>query len=302
MFKSIQKVLFFCLVLLGCSILQAKVNVVATTLDLADFVQQVGGGKVEVTVLSKGTRDLHYFEPRPSHVLKLKRADMLVILGMDADLWIQSLIDSARNSKIRFGQAGYVDASNGIAALDVPHGQIDASMGDVHPHGNPHYWFTPSNVGQALENITNGLSQVDPVNMQFYRDNKNNYLNRVQSAFHRLTLKLKPYAGTKVLQFHESWNYFCQTFGLELAGSLEPKPGIDPSPAHLQELIRRIKKERIPLLLVEPYYPSQPIRFLEKHTQIKALKLPLYLKGSVSYLQNLESIVQNISQVLRSKQ
>jgi len=230
----------------------AEIFVVASTGDMADFVRQVGGDRVDVYAISKGKYDLHFFEPLPSQVMKLQRADMLVVGGLDIDTWIQSLIDASGNPRIQFGASGYVDPAVGVRPLDVPQGRIDGAMGDVHPSGNPHFWFTPENVAIAVNNITEGLVRVDPYGREVYERNRDRYLARVRETFRELRSKLAPYKGTRVLQYHPSWDYFCETFGLDIIGSLEPKPGISPSPGHLREVVKRARADRARLLLVKP--------------------------------------------------
>ena len=281
----------------------AKLFVVTSTQDCADFVQQVGGERVEVYPISTGKYDLHFFEPVPSQVMKLGRADILVIGGLDIDVWVQGLIDASRNPRIQFGAPGYVDPAVGVRALDVPQGRIDGSMGDVHPYGNPHFWFTPENVEIAVRNITDGLIRVDPDGASYYAANRDRYLSEVKATFQDLREKLRPFQGTAVLQYHLSWDYFCLTFGLEIVGSLEPKPGIPPTPAHLGEIVKQAKAAKARLLLVEPYYAERPVRFVERETGVKALRLPLYLGGKdgvTTYLDNLRYLVSSIADALQA--
>jgi len=282
-----------------------RIFVVASTQDMADFVRQVGGDRVEVYAISTGKYDLHFFEPLPSQVMKLQRADMLVVGGLDIDVWIQALIDASGNPRTQFGASGYVDPSVGVKPLDVPKGRIDGSMGDVHPHGNPHFWFTPENVAIAVTNIASGLVRVDPDGRSEYEKNRDQYLERVRATFLELQQKLRPFQGTAVIQYHPSWDYFCETFGLRLIGSLESKPGIPPTPGHLKEIIKQANASHAKLLLVEPYYPKRPVRFVMKNTGVKAIRLPLYLggkKGINTYLENLRYLVDAISSTLRTQQ
>jgi len=272
----------------------AKVFVVGSTLDMADFTRQVGGQRVEVYPISTGKFDLHFFEPLPSQAMKLGRADLLVIGGLDIDVWIQGLIEASRNARIQFGAPGYVDPAVGVRPLDVPVGSIDGSMGDVHPYGNPHFWFTPENVEIAVRNITKGLIRVDPEGAAYYERNRDRYLEQVKATFEELQEKMRPFRKTAVLQYHSSWDYFCLAMGLEICGNLEPKPGIPPTPGHLREIVKQANATNAKLILVEPYYPKRPVRFVEKQTGARVLRLPLYLggeKGIDTYLDNLRYIV-----------
>ncbi len=279
-----------------------RVQVVASTLDMADFARQIGGDRVEVHAITRGQYDLHFYEPRPSEVVKLRRADLVIAAGMELDAYMPALIDASRNPGIRFGAPGFVDPAEGVRARDVPTERITGEMGDVHPYGNPHFWFTPGNVRVACSNIASGLIRISSENREYFRDREADYLVEVDSTFGRLKERLAPYEGTKVLQFHSSWDYFCETFGLEIVGSVEPKPGIAPSASHLRKLVHLIRDESVKLALVEPFYSEQPLRFLRRSTRIKTLRLPLYLGGNPdtgTYLENLEYIVTQIEAALR---
>lgn len=275
----------------------AEIFVVTSTLDMADFTRQVGGDRVEVYPIATGKFDLHFFEPLPSQAMKLGKADMLVVGGLDIDVWIQGLIEASRNAKIQFGAQGYVDPAVGVRPLDVPAGSIDGSMGDVHPYGNPHFWFTAENVEIAVRNITSGLSRVDPAGTAVYEQNRDQYLEKVKSVFEELEAKMQPFRGVTVIQYHASWDYFCLAMGLEIVGNLEPKPGIAPTPGHLREVVERAKARNAKLILMEPYYPKRPVRFVEEKAAVRVLRLPLFLggvKGIDGYLENLRYMVDAI--------
>lgn len=276
---------------------EAPIRVVASTLDMADFAKQVGGDKVDVYSITRGQYDLHAYEPRPSEVMKLKDTDLLIVVGMGLDAFMPGLIEASRNPRIRPGAPGFVDPSAGIAALNVPVGRITGDMGDVHVHGNPHFWFTPDNVAVAVSNITEGLVRVAPQHEAFFRERQAAYEAEVRATYARLARKLEPYRGTKVLQYHESWDYFCQTFGLELAGSVEPKPGVPPSAAHLAEIVKRIRNDKIRLVLVEVYYPERPLRFLRANSPVQTLRLHLLLCGAEQHETHLESVSCMVDQI-----
>jgi zinc/manganese transport system substrate-binding protein len=276
-------------------------NVVASTLDMADIAKQIGGDRVSVYAVSTGKFDLHFFDPRPSQVMKLRKANLLIVGGLDVDVWIQGLIDASRNSKIRFGGVGYVDPSDGIRPIQVPKGRIDGAMGDVHPYGNPHYWVTRKNARRVVENIAHGLIRVSPDDSEYFEQRKEAYLDRLDAVFDELHEKMEPFKGTKVIQYHQSWDYFCNEFGLEIVGSLEPKPGIPPSPSHLKDVVSWAKREGAKLMLVEPYYPKRPVEFVARETGAKVLRLPFYTggkKGVDGFLDNLTYDVEQIAEAL----
>jgi zinc/manganese transport system substrate-binding protein len=286
---------------LGATCSDAKtVSVVASTLDMADIAKQIGGDKVSVYAVSTGKYDLHFFDPRPSQVMKLRNADLLIVGGLDLDVWIQGLIDASRNSKIRFGAIGYVDPSDGIRPIQVPKGRIDGAMGDVHPYGNPHYWVTQEHVRIVVENIANGLIRVSPEDAEYFKRGEAAYLQKVTEVFDDLHNKIKPFKGTKVLQYHQSWDYFCTEFGLGIVGSLEPKPGIPPSPSHLQEVVSWARHEGAKLMLVEPYYPERPVEFVARETGVKVLRLPFYAGGKEGVDTFLGNLTYNVNQIVQA--
>ena len=286
---------------LGTTRSDAKpVNVVASTLDMADIAKQIGGDRVSVYAVSTGKYDLHFFDPRPSQVMKLRNADLVIVSGLDLDVWIQSLIDASRNSKVRFGAVGYVDPSDGIRPIQVPKGRIDGAMGDVHPYGNPHYWVTLEHVRIVVENIADGLIRVSPEDAEYVKRGKAAYLQKVAEVFDDLHKKLEPFKGTKVLQYHQSWDYFCMEFGLEIVGSLEPKPGIPPSPSHLQELVSWARHEGAKLMLIEPYYPERPVEFVARETGVKVLRLPFYAGGKDGVDSFLGNLTYNVNQIVQA--
>ena len=275
-----------------------KLNVVASTLDMADIAKQIGGDKVSVYAVSTGKYDLHFFDPRPSQVMKLREADVLIVGGLDVDIWIQGLIDASRNNKVRFGAEGYVDPSDGVQPIQIPKGRIDGAMGDVHPYGNPHYWVTRENVHIAVENIAKGLSRVSPNDADSFDRNKEAYLKKVDEVFDELHKKLEPFKGTKIIQYHQSWDYFCSEFGLEIVGSLEPKPGIPPSASHLKQVVEAARREGAKLMLIEPYYPERPVQFVARETGAKVLRLPFYVGGRKGVITFLDNLTYNVTEIV----
>ncbi|MHC4267778.1 MAG: metal ABC transporter substrate-binding protein [Planctomycetota bacterium] len=279
-----------------------KLKVVATLEFLADWAQQIGQEHIDVDFVHDSRLDVHYFQPRPAHVLKCTKADMVIIGGLDLDVWMQALLDASRNRNIQYGREGYVDASFGIVnVLQKPIGRVDMAMGDVHPFGNPHYYHNMDNVGIALENIVIGLSNNDPENADIYRENKEKYWQKVQSAFKTFKDLMKPFKGTKVVTYHQSWEYFAEEFGLEVLDYVEPKPGLPASPKHTKDLIETINQHNVKIILKEPYYPKRPVKRLMKHTDAKVIELvnfPGGRKNARTYLQNLEANINELVQVL----
>lgn len=267
-------ILSFALGLLLPAAVQAKLRVVTTTTDLKWLVETVGGDLVSVESLSSGDQDLHFVEPRPSRVVKLKRADLLVRVGLDLDGWVESLAAAAKNDRVAPGGPGYVDASAGIEPLQVPTGKVDASMGDLHVYGNPHYWLDPANAAVITRNIADGLARVDPADAAAFAENRKKFLSVLDAKLKEWEKKAAPLRGLKVVTYHNSWVYFARRFGLTIAGNVEPKPGIPPSPAHLERLISLMKAQRVSAVMAEPFFPQGGPRMLSEKTGARLLVVP----------------------------
>src|SRR5688572_3704229 len=221
---------------------QAKLNVVATLPDFGSIAEQIGGDHVKVTSIAKGTEDLHFVDARPSYIRVLNQADVLIESGADMEVgWLPPLVNNARNSKILGDAPGHVVLSRGIQLLDVPTGPVDRSMGDVHPHGNPHFWFNPENAKVMAARMADTFSRLDAKNAAAYKANLAKFNSALEKKVADWSKQMEPFKGTKVVTYHKSFDYFLKRFGLELVGTLEPKPGIEPSPTHINGLIPRVK-------------------------------------------------------------
>ncbi len=278
------------------SVAWAKVKVVTTLPDLAALVSAVGGDRVEVTSIGKGYQDPHFVDPRPSFILKIQSADLLFKMGLGLELWLDPLVIGARNSKLKV-----VDCSRGVPLLEIPT-SVDRSMGDIHPFGNPHIWLDPANGKIILDSVAAALARTDPPNASFYEANRAAYGKKLDSALTIWEAKLKPYAGTKVITYHNSWPYFTERFGLVRAGYLEPKPGIPPSPSHLNELIEQMKREKIKFILMEPYFSDKDPNLVARQTGAKVLALASSVgafKGTDDYIAMFDYDVNLLAEALK---
>jgi len=233
----------------------ASLNVVATTEDLASIAREVGGDRVKVEALSRGYQDPHFVEAKPSFILKLQRADLLVVVGRELEIgWLPPLITQSRNARIQPGSGGYLDASQNVRILDVPTGPITRAMGDVHPSGNPHYWLDPNNGRLVAQAIKAKLTELDRANAAYYDQRYADFDRRLAEGEKRWDASMAPYKNAKIVTYHRSWPNFVQRFGLQVIGYVEPRPGIPPSPAHTLELIAEMKRQQIKIICVEPYF------------------------------------------------
>jgi zinc/manganese transport system substrate-binding protein len=233
----------------------AKLNVVTTTEDLAALAREVGGDKISVDSIAKGYQDPHFVEPKPSFVLKLQKADLLAVVGLDLEIgWLPPLQTQSRNGKIQKGAPGYLDLSTSCQILEIPQGQVTRAMGDVHPLGNPHYWLDPSNGRRIAKAFADKFSQMDQADDPFFQQQYASFDKRLADAEKGWEAKMAPYKNRKVITYHRSWPNFTERFGLNVIDYVEPRPGIPPTPSHTLELINKMKAENVKLLLMEPYF------------------------------------------------
>ena len=274
----------------------AGLNVVTTTSDLASIVSEVGGDKIAVESLARGYQDPHFVEAKPSFVLKLNKADLLVVVGRDLEIgWLPALINQARNAKIQPGADGYFDASLTAKILDLPTGQITRAMGDVHPLGNPHYWLDPENGRRIAKAVQAKLSQKDPANAPYYAQRAADFDRRLGEAQQRWKSMMAPYKGIKVVTYHRSWANFADAFGIDVIGYVEPKPGIPPTPQHTLDVIQAMRAQGIKLIIVEPYFDSKTPNSIASQTGGNVLVLPPSVGGVPAASDYLKLFDTNIS-------
>jgi ABC-type Zn uptake system ZnuABC Zn-binding protein ZnuA len=245
----------------------AKLRVVTTLQDLSSITDSVGGDRVQTFALAKGYQDPHFVDAKPSFVLQLSRADLLVVAGLELELgYLPPLIDQSRNAKIRPGARGYLDTSVTCEILARPTQQVTRAMGDIHPYGNPHFWTDPENGRRIARAVAAKLTQLDPAGASAYAKNLAAFEATLTRKEAEWDAKMKPYAGREVVTFHDSWPNFAKRFKLRVAGHVEPKPGIPPTPSHTLEIINLIKDEKIPLILVEPYFDTKTPKYIAGKT------------------------------------
>ena len=259
----------------------AALKVVTTTADLAALAHEVGGDKVQVDALGKGYQDPHFVEPKPSFILLVNRADLLVAVGRELEIgWLPPLVNSSRNPKIQVGAAGYLDASLNVRILEIPTGQITRAMGDVHPSGNPHYWLDPGNGRRIAQAIRDKMSELSPADKAYFAGRYSDFDRRLAEAEKKWDAAMAPYKGTKIVTYHRSWPNFVDRFGLDVIGYVEPKPGIPPSPSHTLELIDEMKRQGVKLIMVEPYFDLKTPQAIATQVGGKVLMLAPSVGGT----------------------
>jgi zinc/manganese transport system substrate-binding protein len=259
----------------------AALRVVATTEDLASLAREVGGDKVTVVALARGYQDPHFVDPKPSFILEMSRADVLIVVGRELEIgWLPPLLTSSRNAKIQPGANGYLDASTNVKILEIPTGQITRAMGDVHPQGNPHYWLDPANGRRIAQTITSKLGQLAPADRAYFEQRYAAFDKKLAAAESRWDATMAPYKGTKIVTYHRSWPNFMERFGLNVIGYVEPKPGIPPTTSHTIELIDEMKKQAVKVIVVEPYFDSKTPQSIAKQVGGEVLVLAPSVGGS----------------------
>lgn len=278
-----------------------QIKVVASTSDLADFASIVGGEQVSVEFIVRGTQNPHYIDVKPSYMLQLKRADIFLVVGLELELWAPRIIDGSRNDKLVV-----VDCSRGIKRLEVPTQQVDKSMGDVHPLGNPHYWLNPENVGTILSTIADAFSQLAPEHAELFRSRRERYLATLADAITQWKKLLAPFAGAKLVTYHSSFSYFAEYFGLSIVDQIEPKPGIPPTPSHTSGLIAMMRSGNVGVIALEQFYPANVAEQIAQSTSAQLVRVSTSTGGlpaTETYLKLMEHNVRSLAQAFaRAKQ
>jgi zinc/manganese transport system substrate-binding protein len=244
-----------------------KLNVVTSTTDMASLTQEVGGDKVAVESIAKGYQDPHFVEAKPSFLLKLRQADLLVVVGLQLEIgWLPPLITQSGNPRIQVGASGYLDASQFAQILEIPEGTVTRAEGDVHPLGNPHYWLDPDNGRRIARGIANKLRESDPADEAYFQQRFQDFDKRLTAAEQKWDAEMKPYRGRKVVTYHRSFPNFAKHFGLDVIGYVEPRPGIPPTPTHTLEIIQLMKRENCKVVLVEPYFDLKTPQSIGRET------------------------------------
>jgi zinc/manganese transport system substrate-binding protein len=279
----------------------AKLRVVATTPDLAALATAVGGDDVQVTALARAGEDPHFVDPKPSFIVTLNQADVLIEGGAALEAgWLPPLLDGARNPRIESGAPGRIVASAGLALRDVP-SELNRALGDVHPFGNPHYLLDPVNAKTVAQTIATGFCAVDPGRCAGWQAGATRLAAAIDGKLPEWQAALAGARGTKIVTYHKDYDYLAARFGLEIVDNLEPKPGIPPSPTHLAELVPRMQAEHVRLILAEPYRGRQTLDFVAEKTGAKVVVLPIMPDGkeAADYVGLIDHDVREIAAALR---
>jgi zinc/manganese transport system substrate-binding protein len=280
----------------------AKIKVVATLPDLASLAREVGGDKVEVSAMAKPTEDPHFVDARPSFVVQLRSADVLIDGGAELELgWLPPLLQNARNPKLEVGKPGRVQASVGVRLMNVP-ANVTRAAGDVHALGNPHFMTDPIIAKTVAQHIAQSFAAVDAPNAAFYDANYKKFEATINAKLQEWGAAMFPFKGQSVVAYHDSWVYFAHRFGFNIDLFLEPKPGIPPSPSHLAEVIEKIKAQKIKAIIVEPFHDRKIAEKVGSSTGAKVVDFAQYpgaLPNTDSYVKLMDALVARLAAALK---
>jgi zinc/manganese transport system substrate-binding protein len=281
----------------------AQLRVVATTPDLASIAREVGGDKVSVVALAKPTEDPHFVDAKPSHIVTLNRADALIEGGAELELgWLPPLLENSRNGRIAAGAPGRIVASDGIKMLEVPT-SFDRSKGDVHSLGNPHFMIDPVDVKIIARNIADHFAQIDPKSAATYNGNLERFNTKLDAKYADWKNELAPYRGARIVTYHKDFVYLAERFGLNIVDELEAKPGIAPSPAHLAEVIGKMKATNAKVILVQPFQNRKTAETVARQTGALVLDAPQQpgaVDNTATYFDLMDHLVNTLAGALRT--
>jgi zinc/manganese transport system substrate-binding protein len=298
-----RPLLVFCLflwaLLVGAPPARADLRIVTTTPDLASLAKQVGKNHAQVTSLALYTQDPHWVDARPNLALELSRADMCVLTGLDLELgWLPTLLTGARNGAIQPGGKGYVDASEFVGKLEVPTAPVDRSMGDIHPHGNPHYLLDPRRAAKVALGLAVKMGTLDPPNQDFYRKNADEFAGKLTQWIKLWEKKLVWLRGKKVIGYHQSLPYLADWLGFTVPISVQPRPGIPANPAHVAHVIDLARKTDVKLIVQESWHPEQTSKLVAEQARVRLVVIPGApdYRGGQSYLGFVNEIVTRLAE------
>ena len=288
---------------LGASAADAqKLRIVTSTTDLKSLTEVVTGDLAEVDAMARPNQNAHDLEVRPSLMVKVRRADALIVNGLELDAWADVVAQGANNATVIPGAPGRIDASRGLLVLEAPKTQIDRSMGDVHPFGNPHYAADPGMAPAVTQNILEGLARIAPQHRAAFERNRQQFLTRLDEAMTRWNKMLEPYKGAPIVVSHTQWIYFLTRFGLVQIGTIEERPGIPPTANHLVKLINLMKEDRVKVIIAEPWSDLKLIQRVgqDAGAQVAVLASAVgAMKGTDTFIDAVDFNVKTLAQMLK---
>lgn len=301
--KNLIRIFFYAVFsAIVASAANAKIKVVATLPDFASLAREIGGDKVEVSAMAKPTEDPHFVDARPSFVVQLRSADVLIDGGAELELgWLPPLLQNARNPKLEAGKPGRVQASQGVRLMNVPT-NVTRAAGDVHALGNPHFMTDPIIAKTVALHIAQAFAAVDPPNAAVYDANYKRFEATINAKLQEWGAAMLPFKGQSVVAYHDSWVYFAHRFGLNIELFLEPKPGIPPSPSHLAEVIEKMKAQKIKAIIVEPFHDRKIAEKVASATGARVADFAQYpgaLPDTDTYVKLMDTLVSRLAAAMK---
>lgn len=279
----------------------AALTVGATTEDMAALVRAVGGGDVESFAIAKGTQDPHQIEAKPSYMVKLRHADLIVAQGLDLETaWLKPLIEGARNPKIALGTKTVLELGESLDPLDVQKGEVSRAEGDVHPLGNPHFQLDPVRLSQAATLIARRMGELDPPRAADYLKRAEDFKTRMESKTKEWSARMKKTGFREFVAYHKTFVYFAARFGLKNEVFLEPKPGIPPTASHLMDVIHQMRARKLKVVLIENFFDdSVKSRLRDEIKDMRVIKVPVYVGGEPGIKTN-EDLIENMVRIFET--
>jgi zinc/manganese transport system substrate-binding protein len=296
---------FLSICLLGAMPAFARLNVIATTPDFGSIAKEIGGDHIDLTTLAKPTEDPHFVDAKPSFIVKLNHADVLIEGGAELEVgWLPALLDQSRNTKIAPGAPGHIAAAQGISLLEIPT-SLDRSRGDIHAAGNPHFMVDPANAKIVARHIAETFAALDEKSAGLYRDNLKKFIDALDGKLASWEKTMAPFKRQQIVAYHNSWLYFGNRFGLKIDLFLEPKPGVPPTPSHLAEIITTMRQVHAHVIIVDPYLNRRTAETVASRTEatvVDVTQFPGGVKGTQGgYVALMDYLVNSISQALAAK-
>ena len=263
----------------------ADLKVATSLTDLASVAQYVGGKHVSAQSLCRGYEDPHFVPAKPSLMKAIQHADVFISTGLELDGgWLPLVLPGSRNPKIQPGAKGFVDASQGVDVLEKPTGTVSRAEGDIHPLGNPHYYLDPKALIVVADHLAEVFSNLDPANAADYAANAKQFDGQMSDSLARWEKQMEPWKGASIVPYHKNFIYFAERFGLKLFNTVEPKPGIPPSPHHIDDLAQAMKQAGVKVVVYQPYYNADASNEVAKRAGGVAVEVPTEAGGAAHVL------------------
>jgi len=272
--------LLFAILFLSVSSANAALSIFACTPEWGSLAKELGGDKASVYVATTALQDPHRIEARPSLIARARSADLMVCTGAELEIgWVPLLQTQSGNPKIQSGQPGFFEAAKAVSLIERP-ARLDRSMGDVHPEGNPHLHLDPRNIERVAAALGERMSSLDSANAAYFESRQKSFLERWRQASARWEQQAAPLKGQPLVVYHRDLAYMIAWLGMREIGSLEPKPGLPPSTAHLSDLLARLKQTPARMVVRSAYNDPRPGEWLAERAKVPSVTLPYTVGGT----------------------